>query len=109
MSAEESTQLTAQRQKSVTSLEAANSAAPGAQRSMQCEVVCSCDGQDLWRDCLSSPAVQMAGSRHFAAVALADGTLQAGSPNKLPARMYVGDNSAPNVLSAWFQERQIFM
>ena len=77
MPAEERAELAAQGRKSVTSLEAANSAAAGPQRSAQCELSCSCDGEQLWRDRLGSPAVQLAGSRHFAAVALADGTLQA--------------------------------
>ena len=73
----ESAELAAQGRRSVTLLEAMNSAAPGPQCSAQCELMCSCDGRHLWRDRLSSPAVQLAGSRQFAAVALTDGTLQA--------------------------------
>ena len=74
--AEVSPELVAQGRRSVTVLQAANSAAGAAQRSAQCELACSRNGQQLWRDCLGSPALQLAGSQHFAAAALADGTLQ---------------------------------
>lgn len=77
--AEESAELAARGQRTVTLLEAANtgtSTAAGPLQRAGCELVCSSGGQQLWRDCLESPAVQLAGSRHFAAAALMDGTLQ---------------------------------
>ena len=92
MPAEERAELAAQGRMSVTVLEAANSAAAGPQRSAQCDVTCSCDGQQLWRDRLGSPAVQLAGSRHFAAAALADGTVQA-SPLPHPYDLNLGQGS----------------
>ena len=76
---EESAELAARGQRTVTLLEAANtgtSTAAGPLQRAGCELVCSSGGQQLWRDCLESPAVQLAGSRHFAAAALMDSTLQ---------------------------------
>ena len=77
--AEESAELAVRGQRTVTLLEAANtgsSTAAGPLQRAGCELVCSSGGQQLWRDCLESPAAQLAGSRHFAAAALMDGTLQ---------------------------------
>ena len=76
---EESAELAARGQRTVTLLEAANNGTSTAADPLQravCELVCSSRGQQLWRDCLESPAVQLAGSRHFAAAALMNGTLQ---------------------------------
>ena len=77
--AEEAAELAARGQRTVTLLEAANtgtSTAAGLLQRAGCELACSSGGQQLWRDCLESPAVLLAGSRHFAAAALMDGTLQ---------------------------------
>ena len=97
MPAEERAELAAQGRKSVTVLEAANSAAAGLQRSPQCEVSCSRDSQQLWRDRLGSPALQLAGSRHFAAATLANGTLQARPPRV--SLVYVRDRLSPAAAS----------
>ena len=77
--AEERAELAARGQRTVTLLKAANtgtSTPAGPLQRAGCELVCSSGGQELWRDCLQSPAAQLAGSRHFAAAALMDGTLQ---------------------------------